>query len=139
MFPEDQPKRCLLPTFLGDWPATKMESLTPTTPIASLFSSAKTPTNLGNRPPGTLINHPGALRGLPCYFPHVLFRVPPLHLTISPRAPADVASGDEGFISIACSLGSLSNKIDGSSHVSGKPSREAAGSIQLFARLVFKC
>ena len=44
------------------------------------------------------------------------------HLT-----PATVASGDEGFISIACSLGSLPNKIDGSSHVSGKPSREAVG------------
>lgn len=47
-----------------------------------------------------------------------------------PLISAKVASGDEGFISIACSLGSLPNKIDGSSHVSGKPSREAVGSIQ---------
>ena len=44
-----------------------------------------------------------------------------------PLISAKVASGDEGFISIACSLGSLPNKIDGSSHVSGKPSREAVG------------
>lgn len=119
-----------------------MESLTTHNSPCSALKKPQQTWEIAHQVPWlTTLKHWGVYH---VFFPCFLFRETSPHLPY----PATVASGDEGFISIACSLGSLPNKIDGSSHVSGKPSREAVVGKQqvlpprrfsLLTRLVFKC